>query len=95
MSLTSEDFKNTIVDECLCSIRGRLLDLRDVLVGVGVKIDAIEINNWPGFDGDDIHIKIWDGENHILGTGAPGSTYMTLLDVIALVERRQILRRKF
>lgn len=95
MSLASEDFKNTVVDECLCGIMGRLLALRDVLVEVGVKIDAIEINNWPRFDGDDINIKIWDGENHILGTGAPGSTNMTPLDVIALAKRRQILQRKF
>ena len=95
MGLTMESFRNTVVSGCLWDIRARLLSLRDELMFIGVPLETIEINNWPEFDKDDVHIKIWDGNNHIKGTGKPGNTHMTPLDVIAFVKRRQILKRKF
>lgn len=90
-----ENFQNEVMENCLWNLRACLLDIRDGLMAVGVPLDMIEVNNWPEFDKDDVHIKIWDGKDHIKGTGKPGSTHMTPFDVIALVKRRQILRRKF
>ena len=95
MGLAMEDYRNTVVNDRLWVMRACLLDIRDELMAVGVPLEMIKINNWPEFDKDDVHIKIWDGKDHIKGTGKPGSTHMTPFDVIALVKRRQILRRKF
>lgn len=95
METLMENKRNRMVENSLWIIKDCLLDLRDDLVASGVPLEVIEINNWPEFDKDDVHIKIWDGNNHIKGTGKPGSTHMTPLDVIAFVKRRQILRRKF
>ena len=93
--LLIEKLTNEFIEDHLLDITEGLLDLRDCLIENGVPLETIEINNWPEFDKDDVHIKIWDGKDHIKGTGKPGITHMTPLDVIAFVKRRQILRRKF
>ena len=95
METTIEHLRNRIVSEALGEIRDRLLDLRDELLSVGVPLASIEIENWPEFDKNDVHIKLWDGNNHIRSAGIPGRTHITPMDIIALVKRRQILKRKY
>ena len=95
METQEEVERNNIVAASLCGIKAYLLTLRDGLMSIGVPLEAIEVTNWPEFDKDDVHIKVWDGKDHIKGTGKSGSTHMTPLDVIAFVKRRQILKRKF
>ena len=90
-----ERLRNKAVERHVWGMRERLLCLIAELKSIGVQLEAIEITNWPEFDKDDVHVKIWDGKDHIKGTGKPGSSHMTPLDVIAFVKRRQILKRKF
>ena len=95
METTIEHLQNRTVSEALGGIRDCLLDLRDELISVGVPLESIEIENWPKFDKDDVHIKLWDGNDYIKSTGIPGRTYITPMDIITLVKRRQILKRKY
>ena len=95
METTIEHLRNRTVSEALGEIGDHLLDLRDELISVGVPLKDIEISNWPEFDKDNINIKLWDGNDYTKWIRRPDSNYMTQEDIIALVKRRQILKRKY
>ena len=95
METTIEHLQNRTVSEALGGIRDYLLDLRDELVSAGIPLRDIGINNWPKFDKDNINIKLWDGNDYTKGIRRPGSNYLTQEDIIAIVKRRQILKRKY
>lgn len=95
METLEEKERNSIVAESLCNLGGYLIGLRDELMSVGVPLKDIEISNWPEFDKDNITIKLWDGNDYTKGTRRPNGNHLTQEDIIAIIKRQQILRRKF
>lgn len=95
METLEEKERNSTVAESLCNLGGYLIDLRNELVSVGVPLKDIEISNWPEFDKDNITIKLWDGNDYTKGIGRPNGNNLTREDIIAIIKRRQILKRKF
>jgi len=92
MNRIEERLENLKIAANLDEINRRVTELAWKLKDNGVPLEAINVEYWPRYDATDANIKIWTGNIHLFGAHG---TQLTRPEVIAIVKRQQILRRKF
>ena len=89
-----ETLQRRIIESCLMGIEDTTLTLTKQLSEIGINTEAISVEYWPRYNKEHVDLKIWDGDNHFFKHDGIGIN-LTIDDVLAIVKRRQILKRKF
>ena len=89
-----ETLQRKIIESCLIGIEDATLTLTKQLPEIGINTEAISVEYWPRYNKEQIGLKIWDGDNHFFKHDSTG-IILTTGDVLAIVKRRQILKRKY
>lgn len=82
---------------CLKEMESLMAIMNERLTQYEGPIDAFIVEYWPIFHTNKITYKIWNGDTHVLPLGGCSwrGTQLTTRELMEVVERRMILKRKF